>query len=87
MDSVINLENVSKRLGERDILKNVTLAVGHGDIFGYLGPNGAGKTTTIRIILGLMKASSGRVLVLGQDSQKDSVRQKIGFVWRLTDCM
>ncbi|MDD5700872.1 MAG: ABC transporter ATP-binding protein [Dehalococcoidales bacterium] len=80
MDSVISLENVSKRIGERDILKNVTLAVGHGDIFGYLGPNGAGKTTTIRIILGLMRASSGRLFVLGQDSQKDSVRQKIGFV-------
>ncbi len=53
MDDVINLEHVYKRLGQREILKDVTLAVKKGDIFGYLGPNGAGKTTSIRIILGL----------------------------------
>jgi len=80
MDDVISLENVSKWIGPREILKNVSLAVKKGDIFGYLGPNGAGKTTTIRIILGLMKANSGRVSVLGQDVQVDRVRQKIGFV-------
>jgi ABC-2 type transport system ATP-binding protein len=80
MADVISLEKVSKRLWQREILKNVTLAVKQGDIFGYLGPNGAGKTTTIRIILGLMRATSGTVSVLGKDVQKDKVRQKIGFV-------
>jgi len=77
---VINLERVNKELGGRQILKDVTLAVEQGDIFGYLGPNGAGKTTTIRIILGLMQATSGEVSVLGQDVQIDKTRQKIGFV-------
>jgi len=80
MENIITLENVSKHLGRREILKNVNLDVKQGDILGYLGPNGAGKTTTIRIILGLMRADSGRVSVLGQDVQIDSVRQKIGFV-------
>jgi ABC-2 type transport system ATP-binding protein len=80
MNEVINLEKVSKKLNRRQILKDVTLAVKQGDIFGYLGPNGAGKTTTIRIILGLMSASSGKVAVLGQDVQMDKTRQKVGFV-------
>jgi ABC-2 type transport system ATP-binding protein len=43
MNEIINLEQVSKKLGSRQILKNVNLAVQQGDIFGYLGPNGAGK--------------------------------------------
>jgi ABC-2 type transport system ATP-binding protein len=80
MMDVIKLEHVSKKLGQREILQDVNLSVQKGDIFGYLGPNGAGKTTTIRIILGLMKATSGRVSILDQDVQIDQVRQKIGFV-------
>jgi ABC-2 type transport system ATP-binding protein len=80
MDDIIVLDRISKRLGKREILKNVTLSVKRGDIFGYLGPNGAGKTTTIRIILGLMAATSGRASILGQDTQEDKIRQKIGFV-------
>jgi ABC-2 type transport system ATP-binding protein len=80
MNDIISVEHVYKVLGKRQILKDVTLAVKQGDIFGYLGPNGAGKTTTIRIILGLMAANSGKVTLLGQDVQVDKVRQKIGFV-------
>jgi ABC-2 type transport system ATP-binding protein len=80
MDDIITLEHVNKELGKRQILKDVTMAVKQGDIFGYLGPNGAGKTTTIRIILGLLAATSGKVSVLGQDVQVDKVRKKIGFV-------
>jgi len=80
MEDVINLEHVNKELGGRQILKDVTLSVRKGDIFGYLGPNGAGKTTTIRIILGLMKATSGKVSVLEQDVQIDKTRRKLGFV-------
>jgi ABC-2 type transport system ATP-binding protein len=80
MDEVITLEHVSKRLGQREILKDVNLEVKRGDIFGYLGPNGAGKTTSIRIILGLFSPTSGKAQVLGQDSQEAKVRQKIGFI-------
>ena len=77
---VIDLEHINKFLGGRQILKDVTLSVMRGDIFGYLGPNGAGKTTTIRILLGLMEATSGTVSVLGKDVQNDETRCHIGFV-------
>jgi ABC-2 type transport system ATP-binding protein len=80
MHSVIDLEHVYKRLGQREILKDVTLSVNRGDIFGYLGPNGAGKTTSIRIMLGLFAPTSGKATILGQDSQRDQVREKVGFV-------
>ena len=75
MDEVIKLNQISKRLGNREVLKGVTFSVNKGDIFGYLGPNGAGKTTTIRIILGLMAATAGEASVLGVNTQDDAVRQ------------
>ena len=80
MEDIISLENVNKELNRRQILKDVTLAVKQGDIFGYLGPNGAGKTTTIRIILGLLKETSGKVRVLDQNAASKKTRQRIGFV-------
>jgi ABC-2 type transport system ATP-binding protein len=79
-EDIISLDHINKELNGRQILKDVSLAVKQGDIFGYLGPNGAGKTTTIRIILGLMQATSGKVTVLGQDVLINKTRQKIGFV-------
>jgi ABC-2 type transport system ATP-binding protein len=79
MGTAIHIDNVSKKLGKRQVLKNVTFDVNTGDIFGYLGPNGAGKTTTIRIILGLLEADSGNLNVLGQDIRLVSTRMKIGF--------
>jgi ABC-2 type transport system ATP-binding protein len=80
MNDIITLVHVSKELGKRQILKDVNMTVKQGDIFGYLGPNGAGKTTTIRIILGLLAATSGKVSLLGRDVQVDKVRKQIGFV-------
>jgi ABC-2 type transport system ATP-binding protein len=61
-------------------LKDVTLAVKQGDIFGYLGPNGAGKTTSIRILLGLLAPTSGNARILGEDVSKDEARREVGFV-------
>ena len=80
VDEAVSLQSVSKRLGERHVLKNVTFAVMKGDIFGCLGPNGAGKTTAIGIMLGLLRPTSGEVRVLGRDPQNDQVRERIGFV-------
>jgi ABC-2 type transport system ATP-binding protein len=71
--------NIRKTLGTREILKGVTFDVYAGDIFGYLGPNGAGKTTTIRLLLGLLKADSGKLDILGQDISLAATRMKIGF--------
>lgn len=80
MNSAINLERVNKNLGNREILKDVSFIVEQGDIFGYLGPNGAGKTTTIRVILGLFKPDSGKAHILGEDTEDDAAREKLGFV-------
>lgn len=57
-------------------LKGLSLSVEQGEIFGYLGPNGAGKSTTIRIMLDLIRPTSGSVILLGKNAQKDSVRVK-----------
>jgi ABC-2 type transport system ATP-binding protein len=79
-DIAISLSSVNKKLGSREVLKNVSFDVEIGDIFGYLGPNGAGKTTSIRVILGLLRPDSGRVSILGRDVTIDDVRRRIGFV-------
>jgi len=80
MNAAINLERVSKNLGNREILKDISFAVEPGDIFGYLGPNGAGKTTTIRVILGLFKPDSGKASILEEDISRDEARAKVGFI-------
>jgi ABC-2 type transport system ATP-binding protein len=79
LSTAIHIENIRKTLGTREILKGVTFDVETGDIFGYLGPNGAGKTTTIRILLGLLRADSGQLNILGQDIGLSETRMKIGF--------
>lgn len=63
-------------------LKGLNLSVQQGEIFGYLGPNGAGKTTTIRLLLDLIRPTSGRVLLFGQDARAQSVplHRRIGFL-------
>ncbi len=80
MDTAINIENLKKNLGGREVLKGINFAVKKGDIFGYLGPNGAGKTTTIRILLGLLKPDSGKIEILGQDIALSEIKKKTGFV-------
>ncbi|MDR2715301.1 MAG: ATP-binding cassette domain-containing protein, partial [Coriobacteriaceae bacterium] len=61
--SELSLETVdlTKRFGKFTALDSVNLKVNEGEVFGYIGPNGAGKTTTIRVLLGILKATEGRV--------------------------
>jgi ABC-2 type transport system ATP-binding protein len=61
-------------------LKNLTLHVDQGEVFGCLGPNGAGKTTTLKLLMGLVFPSSGTMQILGMDSQDPRVKSKIGFL-------
>ncbi|HEX3780709.1 MAG TPA: ABC transporter ATP-binding protein [Pseudonocardiaceae bacterium] len=64
-DWAVEVHGLSKRFGTRTAVDNVDLVVPRGSAFGYLGPNGAGKTTLIRILLGLTKADSGTMSLLG----------------------
>ena len=80
MNPAISLENVSKSLGNREILKDISFTVEQDDIFGYLGPNGAGKTTTIRVIMGLFKPDAGKAYIMGSDAKNDHPRERVGFV-------
>ncbi len=79
-DLSIELNKIQKKLGDRQVLKDITFKVEKGDIFGFLGPNGAGKTTTIRTIMGLYRADGGTVRILGGNPDNADTRQKVGFV-------
>jgi len=58
-EPIVSLRNVSKRIGGKVIIDQLTFDVPRGEIFGFLGPNGAGKTTTIRMMVGLMSITEG----------------------------
>ena len=62
------------------VLSDVSLSVGQGEIFGFLGHNGAGKTTTMKVLLGLLRATSGRVELLGSPAENVAVRARIGYL-------
>jgi len=68
-DTVLSTHQLSKSYGSRPAVRDLDLEVRRGKVFGFLGPNGAGKTTTIRMMLGLIRPSSGSVEILGRDVQ------------------
>ena len=70
----LEINNLSKKYKNIKVVDNINLNVKEGSIYGFLGPNGAGKSTTIRMILGLIKASSGTVKLFGDDIQKDRIK-------------
>tara|TARA_B100001123_G_scaffold449734_1_gene616370 strand:- start:6064 stop:6966 length:903 start_codon:yes stop_codon:yes gene_type:complete len=80
--SVLEISGLTKAYGSNRGINDVSLTVGKGEIFGFLGPNGAGKSTTIRILLDLIRPTSGSARLLGMDVQKESasVRHQIGYL-------
>jgi len=79
---MIQLINLSKHYGKLAAVDNLNLEVRAGEIFGFLGPNGAGKTTTIRTMMGILKPTSGQVLLGAHDVIKEPVKAKAitGFI-------
>lgn len=69
--SVLQIKNLSKRVGKKTIIRNINFEVYEGEVFGLLGPNGAGKTTIIRSIVSLISRTSGTVLIKGIDVSVD----------------
>ena len=78
----IQLDNVIKRFGNYRALDKINLKVNEGEVFAYLGPNGSGKSTTIRVMLGILQATSGNAKVFGLDAWKNAVEvhKRIAYV-------
>jgi ABC-2 type transport system ATP-binding protein len=71
-------DRLRKRYGRRAAVDGVSLTVRRGEVYGFLGPNGAGKTTTLRMLLGLVRPTSGRARVLGGDPGEPAVLRRVG---------
>ena len=79
---MIEVQGLTRTVGNRTILRDVSLRVAPGEIVGFLGPNGAGKTTTLRILAGVLPPSSGMVRIAGSDvaGMSPEVRRRIGYL-------
>jgi ABC-2 type transport system ATP-binding protein len=78
----ILVRDLTKRFGAFTAVNKINFSIKQGEIFGFLGPNGAGKSTTIRMLCGLLKPTSGSVMVLGHDTARHSLelRSDIGYM-------
>jgi ABC-2 type transport system ATP-binding protein len=79
MLDMIEIVGLTKKYGELIAVNELNLSIAEGKLFGFLGPNGAGKTTTIRIMTGLIKATSGSVKIAGYDIEKQPIQAKRCF--------
>ncbi len=80
--TILKCENLNKKFGKKQILKNVSFEMQEGDILGFIGPNGAGKTTTIKLILGLQNITEGKVRINDFDIEKQFTKaiKKVGAI-------
>lgn len=80
--SVIVAEDLCRTYGSRRGINDVNLTIHPGEIFGFLGPNGAGKSTTIRVLMGLLRATSGSARIFGKDcwNEGPTIRRDLGYV-------
>jgi ABC-2 type transport system ATP-binding protein len=82
----LRVEFASRELGSqvKVAVKNLTLSVHAGEVFGFLGPNGAGKTTTMNVLLGFANATSGSASIFGVNVEQTIARQRLGYLPELT---
>ena len=81
-EAIVRTMGLGKSFGPTVALRDVDLTIGRGEVFGYLGPNGAGKTTTLRLLLGMLRPTTGRASVLGLDAWRDAVavHRRVGYL-------
>jgi len=81
-DNVIDVHGLNKHFGDKHVVKDLSMQVGRGEIFGFLGPNGSGKTTSIRMMCGLLTPDSGSGTCLGFDilRQSDQIKRQVGYM-------
>jgi ABC-2 type transport system ATP-binding protein len=79
---VIETDALTKRFGDKLAVDRLSLTVAAGEVMGFLGPNGSGKTTTIRLLMGLLRPTSGSARILGRDCHADAVALKkvVGYL-------
>lgn len=79
---VIAVRNVSKSIGNREIIRDISFEVKEGEVFGFLGKNGAGKSTTIRMMTGLITADKGNIKIMGYDIRTSFTKamERVGTV-------
>lgn len=70
MENILEVKNLKKNFGSKEVLKDITFSIKPGEIVGFIGPNGCGKTTTFKIITGLLKKNGGSIMVNGIDASK-----------------
>ena len=82
MQKSIIVENLSKNYQKKEAVKDINFTIGENEILGLLGPNGCGKTTTIAMMLGLLKPTKGKVIIHGQDIERNriSLLHKMNFI-------
>ncbi|MCW3490668.1 ABC transporter ATP-binding protein [Dethiobacter alkaliphilus] len=80
--TVLKVSNLTKKFGKFTALDQINLEVSEGEVYGFIGPNGAGKTTAIRVLLGILKATSGSASIFGKDAWRDAVEihKQIAYV-------
>lgn len=78
--SAVEIQNLTVTKEGREVLRDITLAIGRGKVTGLIGPSGSGKTTLMRTIVGVQRATGGKVLVLGSEAGSRSLRSRIGYV-------
>jgi ABC-2 type transport system ATP-binding protein len=76
----VNISNINKSYGKKQVLFDVSLSVSEGSIFGLIGPSGCGKTTLVRIVAGLQKQDSGEIEILGSRMPSKDIIPKIGYM-------
>jgi len=91
MSPILDIQNLRVEFPTRDgkspikvVVRNLTLSVNAGEVFGFLGPNGAGKTTTMNVMLGFVNATAGDILLFGTSVRLPIARQRIGYLPEMT---
>src|SRR6267143_6614617 len=81
-DLAIDVHGLNKSFGKKHVVKDFSLQVKRGEIYGFLGPNGSGKTTSIRMLCGLLKPDSGSGTCLGYDVVRETaaIKREVGYM-------
>lgn len=82
MSDILTVDHLEKKFGKFQALKNITMTIHAGEVFGFIGPNGAGKSTTIRTLLGILRPTKGSAQIFGMDVWQDAVaiHKRIAYV-------